>query len=425
MIRKIRESILFKNTFVYVFTEIINKAIPFLLLPILTIYLSPSDYGIVATYGAFTSILAVLIHLSLVGAVNINFFKFSKEHLKIYIANVLLIVFVSSLLFLFIIYIFQDLLSLKLEIPNVWLFVGLLITSAQFLTTLNLGLWQVEQHAKPFGIYQITFMLTNTSIILILVIGLGMGWKGQLIGQAIATVLFALLSFRFIYHRGYLQFTFNRAYIKDAVKFGVPLIPHALSGWFRTGIDRLFITTIIGTSATGLYSVGYQMGMIVGILAMAFNQAYSPYLYKKLSDITDTEKKELVKFTYIYFIGILLFASLLSVIMPWFIKYFLDERYIMSSEFISWIAFGYAFQGMYFMVVNYIFYEKKTYILASVTFFTGLLHAIISYLLINANGAIGAAQATTLSFFIMFILVWILSSKTYPMPWSLTSKKTK
>lgn len=419
MIQKIMQSILFKNTFIYVLTEIINKAVPFLLLPILTVYLSPSDYGIVATYGAFTAILGVFIHLSLVGAVNVNFFKFSKEDLKIYIANVLLIIFVSALIIFSLIYLFQDQLSLKLEIPNIWLFVGLFITLAQFLTTLNLGLWQAEQQSRSFGIYQITLMLTNTSIVLILVIGFGMGWKGQLIGQAIATVLFALLSFRFIYRRGYLQFTYNKGYIKDALKFGVPLIPHALSGWFRTGVDRIFLTTFIGSSATGLYSVGYQFGFIIGIIAAAFNQAYSPYLYRKLNNITLNDKLKLVKFTYAYFVGILLFAGIISLIMPWVIIHFLNERYLDSKEIVPWVAFGYAFQGMYFMVVNYIFYVKRTYGLAAITFFGGLIHVALCYLLIKEIGSIGAAQATTISFFITFILVWLLSSKLYPMPWGL------
>lgn len=419
MIQKIRESILFKSTFIYVITEIINKAVPFLLLPILTVYLSPSDYGVVATYGAFSAILAVFIHLSLVGAINVNFFKFSKEHLKIYIANVLLIILVSALIIFSLIYLLQDQLSLKLEIPSVWLFVGLFITLAQFLTTLNLGLWQVEQQPRSFGIYQIALMLTQTSMVLILVVGLGMGWEGQLIGQAVATVLFALLSFSFIYRRGYLQFTFDKGYIKDALKFGIPLIPHALSGWFRTSVDRIFLTSFIGTSATGIYSVGYQFGAIVFIVSVAFNQAYSPYLYRKLSNITLNEKVKLVKFTYLYFAGILLFAGVISIVIPWLITHFLNERYLDSREVVPWIAFGYAFQGMYFMVVNYIFYEKKTYILSLITFMSGLIHAGLSYGFIKIYGVMGAAYATPLSFFIMFILVWILSSKVYTMPWNL------
>ena len=43
----------------------------------------------------------------------------------------------------------------------------------------------------------------------------------------------------------------------------------------------------------------------------------------------------------------------------------------------------------------------------------------LSYFFIKENGSIGAAQATTISFFITFILVWLLSSKLYPMPWGL------
>jgi len=75
--------------------------------------------------------------------------------------------------------------------------------------------------------------------------------------------------------------------------------------------------------------------------------------------------------------------------------------------------------------VNYIFYLKKTHKLVSITFFSGFLHIVLSYFLIKENGPIGAAQATTISFFVTFILVWILSSKLYSMPWSLKRVKIK
>ena len=113
----------------------------------------------------------------------------------------------------------------------------------------------------------------------------------------------------------------------------------------------------------------------------------------------------------------------ISIIMPWVITHFLNERYLDSKEVIPWIAFGYAFQGMYFMVVNYIFYEKKTYMLSFTTFISGVIHVILSYTFIQIYGAMGVAYATTLSFFIMFVLVWILSARVYAMPWKLKVKK--
>ncbi len=287
MIQRIRQSILFRNTFIYVLTEVINKAVPFLLLPILTVYLSPSDYGVVATYGAFTAIVAVFVHLGMNGAVTVNFFKLSKDHLKVYIANTLLIVFVAFFIALAAVQIFHTQLSIKLEIPSIWLLLGATVVIFRYFTALNLGLWQAEQHAKSFGIYKIAQTLLNVSLLLILIVGFDMKWEGQLIGQFVATVLFALISIGFIYRRGYLFFQVQKEYIVDALKFGIPLIPHALSGWLRMGVDRILLTALIGTSATGLYAVGYQFGMIIGVGAMAFNRAYSPYLYKKLVDITE------------------------------------------------------------------------------------------------------------------------------------------
>ncbi len=414
-----KKSPLFKNSLVYMTTEVVNKAVPFLLLPILTHYLSPRDYGLVATYGAFIGIVAVFLHLSMVGAVNINFFKMSKEKLKIYIANVMFILFINLILMLIGIYFFQDILSIKTEIPSIWLFVGLIVTFSQFITLLNLGLWQVEQRPKPYGVYQISQMLVSIVIVLILVVGLGMGWEGQLIGQSIGTIVFALLSFLYLYKREYLKFNYENKYIKDALAFGIPLIPHVLSGWFRTGVDRIFLTMFISSSATGIYAVGYQFGMVVGIIATAFNQAFSPYLYKKLVNITNDEKYTLVKYTYIYFVAIFVFAALISAFMPWIITNFLDERYIAAKKFIPWVAFGFAFSGMYYMVVNYIFYEKKTYILSLITFFSGILHVLFSYTFIKVYGEMGVAYAMTLSSFIMFILVWVLSARVYSMPWGL------
>jgi len=421
LIKRLKSSVLFQNTFIYTLTEVINKAIPFLLLPILTIYLSPSDYGIVATFGAFSGILAVFIHLGMNGAINVNFFNLSKQQLKIYIFNTLIVVSIAtSIAFIFVLT-FQEILSAQLEIPKIWLVVGVVLAFSQFVTAVNLNLWQFEQKPKSYGVYQVLGMLTNVSIVLILVVWLGMKWEGQLIGLAITKILFSIGSFGFIYKRGYLLFKIKKDYIEDALKFGVPLIPHVLSGWFRTGIDRILLTTIISTSATGLYAVGYQFGLIVGIIATAFNQAYVPYLYKKLTSIDMYGKRKLVKFTYICFFAYLMFATLISLTMPWLIENFLNEKYHSAGEFIPLISFGYAFHGMYLMVVNYIFYMKKTVVLSLITFTSGLLHAILSYLLITFHGAIGAAEATIISFFILFITVWLWSTKVYEMPWTLKS----
>ena len=78
-----------KNVFFYVLFEAINKAMPFLLVPVLTHYLSPGEMGIIAEFTATLGILSIIIGLNVHGAINVAFFRLSKYDLSIYIYELL------------------------------------------------------------------------------------------------------------------------------------------------------------------------------------------------------------------------------------------------------------------------------------------------------------------------------------------------
>jgi len=409
---------LFKNSFIYVLGDVLNKAVPFFMLPVLTRYLTPEDYGIIAVFTVLVSILAVFTGLSIHGAINVNFFRMQKDELKAFIGNCLIVLNVSTFVVFILVYLLHPIIIEKLSLKIEWLFVAVILAFAQFLTTINLLLWMAEQRPKPYSVYQISQTFTVTVLSILLVVGFGMNWEGQLLATAIGTILFSVISFVFIAKRGYLIFQPNKEYIKDALKFGVPLIPHQLAGWVKTGADRIVLVSVLGATATGIYAVGYQIGMVILVLVTAFNKAWSPYMFKTLSNEPTIEnKKKIVQFTYIYFVGILLFSVCFASFAELFVPYFLGEKFVASAEFIPYFAIAFAFEGMYFMVTNYIFYMKKTYILAYVTFVTAILHVGLLYLLVNVNGAIGAAQASVISFIVAFLATWILARKVYEMPW--------
>lgn len=417
VIAKLKNSVLFKNTFIYTLLQLINSGIPFLLLPILTRYLTPEDYGMIATYNTFVGVLSVFVGLSMSGAVGVSFFHLKQEELKKYIGNVFNILLITTSLVLLIVMLFQPFLIEKLKLPVVWLYIAICVAWMQMITAINLTLWRSQQKAKPFALYEMSQTLFNISLSLVLVVALHYGWEGRVTGTAMAAIIFGLLSILFIYKRGHLALNYSVVYMKDALKFGIHLIPHQMALWMRTGVDILLITSIIGVSQTGLYTVGFQFGMVVGIFAHAFNNAFSPYLYEKLQNSTPEIKKYLVKFTYIYFLGLIIFAMLLSTLFTWIIPYFIGEKFQGASQYIYWISLAYAFQGMYHMVVNYIFYAKKNHLLSMVTISTSIFHVMLSYVLIQNYGAIGAAYASVVSFFLTFVLVWRISSRVVEMPW--------
>jgi len=414
---------LFKNTFIYTGSNVINKAIPFLLLPIMTRYLSPTDYGIVATFNVLLAVMVVFVGLSMHGAINVNFFKLNKDKLKKYVGNVFIILFTNFILIFIIVFFLKTYFFNIVKFPVKWIPILVILALCQSIFKINLGLWRVEQKSLPYGLFQISRTILNVALSLIFVVALVWGWQGRLLGVIITLIVYGIISIFVIIKRKYITFSFNKKYIKDALFFGVPLIPHALGGWIITGIDRIFINSMVGVAATGLYSVGYSVGMIIGLLAHSFNLAWSPFLYEKLKENKYSTKVKIVKFTYLYGAGIIILALVLSFIAPFFFKFFVSKYFYYAYKFVLWIALGYAFNGMYFMVVNYIIYVKKTYILAWVTFFSAGINIILNYFFIKANGAIGAAQATTITFFVQFIMVWILSAKVYKMPWNICRLK--
>ena len=105
------------------------------------------------------------------------------------------------------------------------------------------------------------------------------------------------------------------------------------------------------------------------------------------------------------------------ILTPFIYKIFIGENFSNSIIYVFWIALGFLFQGFYFMVTNYIFYEKKTQFLSIITFCNSIFNIVITYYFINIFGTIGAAYSFTLSCIIIFISAWLLSHRIYPMPW--------
>jgi len=409
---------LFKSSFIFIIGDILNKAVPFLLLPILTKYLSPQDYGLIASFMILIPAFGILLGFGTESSIFSNYFRMNKDHLKIFIANVLYLVIFSFVLLISMFFIFIDQNQFFLGFNRIWLFLALLLALAQLITTMNLRLWIAEEKALKYSIYQISQTFVSVILSLILVIKFNMKWEGYLIGYSINIFLFSIFSLILIFRRGYLKFNFNIEYIKDALKFGLPLVPNAAANWLKSGSDRIVIISVLGSSFAGIYSVALQFAMVIVIIATGFNKTWSSFLFKKLSlKPTYNEKVKLVKYIYLYFIIIFVFAVLYSKTLYYLIPLLIDERFIESRNYILYLSLAFAFQGMYFMVTSFIFYEKKTGRLSIVTLLTSSLYFILLIIMIFLNGITGVVQAILILYIIIFIVTWYLSNKIYPMPW--------
>ncbi len=399
----------------YTLFNIINKGIPFLLLPVLTHYLTKQDFGLLTNIESLIVITTALIGINFSSAVTRQFVKKDVD-LKRYVSTVFRVVLVSFSIVTLLFTTFAHVIFEWTAIPKLVLYAISVFALLDNLMEVVLALWRMEDKPFKYGAFRITRTLIEVIITLVLVIGVKYNWQGRFYGLYIAGALSGMFAFLYLFLNKYLTKGFDKNHKKHFLKFGLPLIPHTISGVLIMYSDKLIITKYLGIGENGVYSVAFTIGMAISLLQNSFNQAWVPWLFKKLALNSNAEKKKLVKITYIYMVGMLLLALILWLVTP-VIYMFLGKDFSEGMGVVAIIGLGFAFNGMYKMMVNYMFYAEKTQIISLITIFIAILNITLSILFIKKYGILGTAYASSISFIVQFIVTWYISNKIYPMPW--------
>ncbi|MBL4625703.1 MAG: oligosaccharide flippase family protein [Flavobacteriales bacterium] len=409
---------LVKSVAVFTVTNFINAAIPFLLLPLLTNYLSPGDYALVAMFQILVNFTLPLVGLNTNSAIVRSYYdKDDIDDFGAYIGNVLMVLLPSTIVILLLFFLFETYIEQASAFPGGFLWVIVVLCLFQKVSELILSIWRVEQQAVKFGIFNILKTSVDVGASIFFIIMLKHSWEGRIEGQVAAAGLFAIIASGLLIKENRVKLKLNFDYMRHALKFGVPLIPHTLSSIIIAYSDRLFITHMVGLDQMGIYSVGYQIGMVISLLQNSFNQAWTPWFFEKLNEGKIEVKQKIVKITYAYIVVILVLVAVFYLFVPFIMSVFIGNQYVDAAQFILWIALGFAFNGIYKMFVGYLFYLKKTNHIAVVTIITALINIGLNYIFISDYGTIGAAYATCISFFIQVLIVWGVSLRMYKMPW--------
>lgn len=410
---------LFKTASIYIIVEFLNKSVPFILLPILTRYLTPDEYGTLSLFTVYIYILMILCSLGLTSSISVNFYKLHRSSISIFNSTSFLIILCTCIFFLLTTLIFGGVLTDLTGIPFFWLIMifPIVLTNIYFLNYTNL--LQMDMKPIRFSVFQLSKSFLEGILSIVFVVVFLRSWEGRAESMVIISSIFFFVIIYFMIKDRYLtrKLYFSKKYAKDGLSFGLPLVPHQISYWIKTGLDRYLIAFLISKEAVGIYSAGYQVGFSIFILVSAVNQAIVPYLYKKLKNKKEIDKYKLVKQTYKYFLLLIILGVFTTVFVPQGLTFFLGDDYSEASNIIPFLCFSAVIHGMYLMVLNYIFYFKESKKLAIITFSTGLIHMLLSYQFIKLFNIQGAAIATFFSYSITLIFTWRLSNKVFPLPW--------
>lgn len=265
--------------------EVVPRVLSFFLLPVLTKYLSTSDYGINGYITSLITFIYVLCSLSL----NTYLLRYYNERktaddkarltgglfLLITGAN---IVFLALEFGMFPLY----LKWFKVGIPFYPLFFLAAINNFfEVLSIIPLTLYRVRGKAPGFVAINLMRTLLQVTAVYIFVARLHDGLVGMFYGRLIVNSLFVIVYLAII--RKYGHFKIDKKMSWDALKFSLPLIPGAVSYLLLTTFDRVILEPNISLGDLGLYSVAYTIAISLNIVIQAFYKSFEPIIFREIN----------------------------------------------------------------------------------------------------------------------------------------------
>lgn len=395
---------LLKNSGIYSLLMLLQKGINFILIPVLTVYLSTSDYGIVAVVMAINAFLNVFYLLSLHGTLNRFYYEYkdNEELVKKLFGTIITFILLNSFFVTIILFVGRKwLLQPFLEEISFfpYMFLGLISVVFNPCYTIYQNTLQARQEGIRFGKNNGAFFLVNISLLLFSVIYLDLGAKGVLGSLAITNIIFFIYTlFRFGKD---LTFGIDKDLLKKSLKYSLPLVPHTLSGVATMLIDRIIINKLLNVSLVGIYSIGNNVGSVVFLISTGINQAFGPWFNQK---VKANDKKEIPNIA----MALVLFYCIIGLGLSFFGKELImlvtPKAYHEGWKVIPLIAFAFVYHGVYYFFATALFYDIKgrgNRITPITTILAAIINIVLNIVLIPTYGILGAAFSTLISKFFL------------------------
>lgn len=408
---------LLKRGFVFSLFSGLNNGLSFLLIFILSFFLSKEDFGILNLFNVLIMIVSAFISLGTQSYLEIAFFRTSRENFilncNVIIAIAIVVSFVFGTIALCIPIFLKDILGFGIK----YQIFAIAFCFFQLFYSIVLGIYRYEEKIFSYGIFSILWAGLNFFLTVMFCISFRNGWAGRAIAQLLSAFILFIISLFILYRNNYLRFIIPpKKFFVDVLKFGLPLLPHGSSIWMRQGLDRYINNIFHGPAVVGIYSFAYNLSGLLLMLGTAFNQSNSVFIFKNLS-INDNNTQNMRKiFSKQIYMMIIVFGSIsimgyISSIL--FINIFIP-KYIDAKPYLFPLFVSAFFQCIYYLFVNYLFYFQKTKQLMYITFSISIIHFLLS-IMFTRYSSLYTAYISLFSTFLICCSVVLYANKIYPL----------
>lgn len=405
---KDKYSYLVKNTLLFTISSFGSKILVFLLVPLYTSILSTADYGISDLITTTATLLIYIITINIADSV-LRFSIDAEKNKEKYLKYGLQILLYSSIMLIIGLFLVYKVGYLKWK-PQYYIFLFLQFFSLAFYQIVSNFLRAIDK-VKEVAVSGIITTFITVILNIILLVLLKMGIYGYLISMVSGSFVSSLYCTWVA--RSYVPALFKAQVDRDTKinmrGYSIPLIFNNVSWWMNTSIDRYFVAGICGTAANGIYAVSYKIPTIMSVAHSVFSQAWN------LSAIKEYDKNDSDGFfskTYgLYNALLVLLCSLLIILNIPIAKILFSKDFFTAWEYSSVLLVSIVFSSLGGFLGSIFTAVKDTKIFAVSTVISAVINCILNAVLIPQMGTIGAAIATLIAFFFIWLIRLICTRK--------------
>lgn len=421
-------SLILKNSLFYTLASVLQGMISFLLLPLYTRYLTPTDYAMLALVNSFIGIVAVVITLQIQTGIPRFVIKFLKDQdrAKKYFSSIFILLSIIVIFGCLAINLFGEIIikvafsdknnitySPLFKIATWTLLFNLLVSSGMLLL-------QALEFGDKFLLVTIAQVMANLIFGLFFVVLLKIGIIGVLWAQFISAIFGLVVIVWFLrdwFKWVIIKFPIND--IKDSLRYSMPIMPHILGIYVYMYSDRLILQRYVPLADIGIYSIADTFASLLLIVVNSTTGAYTPRFFKLAEEGKTIVQSETKKVIGAWWIGIIVIFMGYLILPNYIVKLMTRPSFYPAIPVIPILASAYVFRGLYCFATNGLFFINKTQFIPVITISAAVLNIILNLTFIPKFGIYAAAWTTVISYFLTFILSYYFSQKFYPIiyPW--------
>lgn len=392
-------SVTSKASIWFLFCNLFQKGISTITVPFFTRLLSPTEYGTYSLYLSWFNILTIITSLniyygSFYNALNRIKDKSGRDQ---YVSSMQGLTITLTMILVILFFPFQDFWSGVLGLDKIVIWMLLFELLAEPAVQFWLSRQRFDFKYKSAVIITALKCILNPVLGLILVCITKYGRDTlRIFSVVLAEIIVAgsIMAIQFIRGKSF----FSKKNWKFALNFNIPLLPHHLSAVLLNQADRVMIESFDSRDKVAIYSVAYNIGLLIQLFTNAINNTLNPWTYDKLNKKDYAGIKKTTNMLLLLIAGAII---CMLFFVPEAVFIFGGEEYYEAIYVVPPVACSVFFIFMYNIFAIPQMYFEKQKMMSVISVSAALLNILLNYIFINLFGYL-AAGYTTLVCYVLY-----------------------